>query len=73
MTTDKSTSFQERVIAELIALSGNVARLEVFLDTPVFAGLPKDERGRLVVQLRFMQGYEAVLLQRIEAFQGVAP
>ncbi len=62
--------FQKRVIDEQIDLSGKVSRLADFIDRPVFQTLPKDERGRLVVQLRFMQGYEAVLLQRIENFQG---
>ena len=62
--------YPQRVIDEQIALSGKIERLRVFITIaqapPV--GVAFDERCRLVAQLKFMEGYEAILLQRIEAF-----
>lgn len=63
------SDYRTRVIDEQIELSGRVARLTAFIGGELYHGLPFDERCRLVAQLKFMEGYEAILLQRIEASQ----
>jgi hypothetical protein len=62
--------FQERVVEEQKALDDKIGRLIDFLRGPVFQELPRTEQNRLHIQLIFMQGYDTILAQRIEAFHG---
>ena len=59
---------QQRVVDEKIELAFRLSKLLAFFQTPIFAGLPEAERSRLRNQARFMDGYAAVLEERIEAF-----
>jgi hypothetical protein len=59
---------QQRVVAEKKALDEKMIALLQFFQTQVFAGLSEAERSRLRQQARFMDGYSAVLKERIEAF-----
>lgn len=59
---------QQRVVAEKADLSERLAKLLGFFQTPVFAALSEAERSRLRNQARFMDGYAAVLEERIAAF-----
>jgi len=59
---------QQRVVAEKKALDEKMIALLQFFQTPVFHGLSEAERSRLRQQSRFMDGYSAVLKERIEAF-----
>lgn len=55
-------------MAEKAELDEKLAKLLGFFQTSVFAGLPEAERSRLRNQARFMDGYSAVLEERIAAF-----
>lgn len=59
---------QERVVAEKAELEKNLAALLEFIQGPIFPALSEAERSRLRNQARFMDGYAAVLGERIEAF-----
>ena len=59
---------QERVVTEKDELSEKLAKLLAFFQSPTFAGLSEAERSRLRNQARFMDGYAAVLEERIAAF-----
>ncbi len=59
---------QQRVVAEKEEVSDRLAKLLTFFQSPVFQGLPEAERSRLRNQARFMDGYAAVLEERIAAF-----
>lgn len=59
---------QQRVIGEKAQLDDRLAKLAGFIDTPVFAGLPEAEQGRLLRQSIAMRDYAAALSERIEAF-----
>lgn len=59
---------QQRVIDEKCELDARLAKLLSFFGTPIFAGLPKDERLRLEHQEEAMQAYSVVLAERIAAF-----
>jgi hypothetical protein len=62
---------QERVIAEKAELDARLAKLLAFIQTPIiFPALPEAEQSRLRNQARFMDGYAAVLGERIAAFKG---
>lgn len=58
----------QRVVDELDDLAGRLAKLRVFLRGNMFLTLSEAERSRLNNQARFMDGYAAVLQERIEAF-----
>ncbi|CAB3742666.1 hypothetical protein LMG24238_06920 [Paraburkholderia sediminicola] len=61
---------QQRVVDEKTELDFKRTALKVFIDSnPVFAGLPDDERGRLVAQYRVMTEYSVILGERIGAFK----
>jgi hypothetical protein len=60
--------YQERVVAELKELIGRREKLAVFIVSPVFDKLPKEERQRLRRQFDIMIEYEAVLQERIDHF-----
>lgn len=59
---------QARVVAEKDELGEKLMKLLCFFQTPTFANLPEAERSRLRNQARFMDGYAAVLEERIAAF-----
>lgn len=59
---------QQRVVTEKADLDEKLGRLMAFFQTPIFEGLPEAERSRLRNQARFMDGYSAVLEERIAAF-----
>jgi hypothetical protein len=59
---------QQRVVSERDELSDRLGKLLAFFQTPTFVGLPEAERSRLRNQARFMDGYAAVLEERIAAF-----
>lgn len=61
---------QQRVVAEKTELDEKLAKLLAFFQGGIFASLPEAERSRLRNQARFMDGYSAVLGERIEAFGG---
>lgn len=65
--------YQERVVAEKKELDERLAKLLGFFQTGLFESLPADERARLRSQARFMDGYSAVLGERIDAFQKPLP
>lgn len=57
----------QRVVDEKNELSERLRKLHSFFQTPFFAGLDAAERSRLRNQARFMDGYLAVLEERIAA------
>ena len=59
---------QQRVISEKNEVSERLSKLYAFFQGPIFPTLPEAERSRLRNQARFMDGYAAVLGERIEAF-----
>lgn len=59
---------QRRVMVEKGEVSERLSKLLAFFATPLFAGLSEAERARLRSQARFMDGYAAVLEERIAAF-----
>ncbi len=60
--------YQFRVVVENRDLEAKLVSLLQFFHTPIFEGLSEAERSRLRQQARFMDGYSAVLKERIEAF-----
>lgn len=60
---------QQRVIDERIELADKLGKLYAFFQSPIFATLSEAERSRLRSQARFMDGYLAVLAERIEAWE----
>lgn len=59
---------QQRVVDENKELGDRLAKLLAFFQSPIFLKLSEAERSRLRNQARFMDGYAAVLEERIEAF-----
>lgn len=59
---------QQRVVVERDELSEKLTKLLAFFQTPIFTRLPEAEQSRLQNQARFMDGYAAVLEERIAAF-----
>lgn len=59
---------QDRVVAEKRELDEKLSKLLAFFQTVVFTGLSEAEQSRLRNQARFMDGYSAVLGERIQAF-----
>jgi hypothetical protein len=59
---------EQRVVDEQAELDGKRVKLEAFLGTPTFAGLPTVEQGRLIAQCSVMQAYSEILGDRIAAF-----
>ncbi len=59
---------QERVVAEKTELSDKLSKLLAFFQSPIFSTLSEAEQSRLRNQARFMDGYAAVLEERIAAF-----
>ena len=59
---------QQRVVDEKNDLAERLGKLLAFFQSPIFAGLDSAEQTRLCSQARFMNGYVAVLGDRIAAF-----
>lgn len=59
---------QQRVIGECEQLADRIKKLEAFLSTPVFAGLPDDERQLLKMQADAMVLYLGIINTRVEQF-----
>ena len=59
---------QQRVVDEHRDLAEKLNKLRAFFDTPIFLGLAEAEQSRLRNQARFMDGYAAILEERIVAF-----
>lgn len=59
---------QQRVVEERDELLDRLRKLQHFMSTQTWVGLPTEEAHRLVLQKHFMEGYVAVLGQRIMAF-----
>ena len=59
---------QQRVVDEKNELAERLGKLLAFFQSPIFAGLDAAEQSRLRNQARFMDGYQAVLEDRIAAF-----
>lgn len=59
---------QQRVVAELAQLEDRVNKLEAFLATPLFAGLPEDEQQLLKMQADAMVLYMGILNTRVTKF-----
>ena len=62
---------QIRVVDEKNEVSNRLASLLAFFQGPIFPTLNEAERSRLRNQARFMDGYAAVLEERIAAFTPV--
>jgi hypothetical protein len=60
---------QQRVVDEKTELDEKLTKLGEFIESsPIFAGLPDDERERLVRQKSCMAEYSEILGERIAAF-----
>lgn len=59
---------QQRVVAELEQLADRVEKLEAFLATPFYAGLPEDEQQLLKMQADAMVLYMGILNTRTAKF-----
>lgn len=69
MTQEKNLApHQARVVDEKNELDDKLGKLEGFLATDLFRGLPDEDRDLLVAQFGLMQAYSEVLAQRIERF-----
>ena len=59
---------QQRVVDEKTELDAKLAKLKAFGLTPLFDGLPTEEKQRLTEQEGYMLNYSDVLGRRIAAF-----
>lgn len=59
---------QQRVVDENRELQDRLSNLLCFFQTEMFQSLSEAERSRMRNQARFMDGYAAVLEERIAAF-----
>ena len=59
---------QQRVVTEKAELDEKLNALQKFWKSPIFDGLPVEEKQRLLKQGGLMMGYSAVLGDRIAAF-----
>ena len=59
---------QQRVVEEKYELDEKLGKLLSFFQSEIFSSLSDAERSRLRNQARFMDGYSAVLKERIVAF-----
>lgn len=66
---DNLPPHQQRVVAELEQLADRVQKLESFLATPLYAGLPEDERQLLKMQADAMVLYMGILNTRAAKFR----
>ena len=63
---------QQRVVDEKDEVGDRLSKLFAFFEGPIFWNLDEAERSRLRNQARFMDGYAAVLEERIAAFAPVS-
>ena len=68
---EKMELYQQRVVAERAELSERLGKLLAFFQSEAFAKLSEAERSRLRNPARFMDGYLAVLEERIAALKAV--
>lgn len=61
---------QQRVIGECEQLADRIQKLEAFLATPLFAGLPDGEQQLLKMQADAMVLYLGIINTRVEKFGG---
>lgn len=61
-------AYQHRVVEEKTQLDDRISRLDPFVRSETFKGLPLVEQERLILQLRLMKEYSDVLSARIAAF-----
>ena len=59
---------EQRVVDEHHDLTEKLNKLQAFFALPMFLGLAEAERMRLRAQAMFMEGYQAILRERIDAF-----
>lgn len=59
---------EQRVLDERDELIVKLSKLYAFFQSPIFLTLSEAEQSRLRNQARFMDGYGAVLEERITAF-----
>lgn len=59
---------QQRVVTEKAELDDKLIKLGGFFESPIFAGLPKEEQSRLWRQGDVMGDYSKILGERIAAF-----
>lgn len=61
---------QQRVVDEKTELDAKLTKLNQFIaESPIFKGLDDAEKSRLLVQKAHMEGYSAILGERIHAFK----
>jgi hypothetical protein len=58
-----------RVVEELKELQERLDKLDSFMGTPTYEGLPGEERGRLIRQFDIMGQYAGVLEERVCYFK----
>ena len=61
--------WQQRLIDEKNELDERVTKLSIFVESPAFKEVDRDEQRRLRIQLELMLELQVVLLARIRAFQ----
>jgi len=61
--------YQERVIKERTAINKKIFKLRRFLLNNITDQLDKEEKSRLNKQLRIMEKYESILIERINNFR----
>lgn len=61
--------YQQRAVDEKVELDDKLAKLMVFVHSPAFAVVDREERDRMIRQAGLMKGYSDVLGERIAAFQ----
>jgi hypothetical protein len=59
---------QQRVVAECEQLADRIQKLEAFLSTPVFAGLPEDDQQLLKMQADAMVLYLGIINTRVSKY-----
>jgi len=59
---------EQRVLDEYRALTAKLSKLYAFFAQPAFTALPEADRVRLQAQSMFMEGYQRILNERIQAF-----
>ncbi len=61
---------QERVLDEMFELNKKITKLDFFIEnSEVFKNLDEDEQVRLIQQVRAMEYYFSVLIERIQNFK----
>ena len=61
--------YQDRVVIEMLELDKKIVGLDEFIvNNPIYKTLPEDEQVRLIQQVRAMQYYFGILIERINNF-----